>query len=49
MNYQTNTLVRIMPYAIGFMVGLFINERIEKSENGHKEEELAFVKNIRRN
>lgn len=30
-SYQTNTLVRIMPYAIGFMLGLFINERIEKS------------------
>lgn len=24
-NYQTNTVVRIMPYALGFMLGLFVN------------------------
>lgn len=30
-NYQTNAIVRVAPYAIGFMLGLFVNERIEKS------------------
>lgn len=36
-NYQTNSIVRLAPYAIGFMLGLFVNERIEKAETGHKD------------
>lgn len=47
-NYQTNAIVRIWPYFIGFIFGLIINESIEKE--GHEEREnRGFVKLIRRN
>ena len=30
-NYQTNAIVRACPYALGFILGVFVNERQEKS------------------
>lgn len=32
-NYQTNAIVRASPYALGFILGLFVKERIEKVES----------------
>ena len=34
-NYQTNALVRIAPYVIGILFGLFTSESKEKHENSH--------------
>ena len=45
-NYQTNTLVRVAPYSIGFLLGLFTNEANENINNN--ETELKVVKLIRR-
>lgn len=32
-NYQTNALVRMAPYFIGILFGLFVNEGLDKSES----------------
>ena len=34
-NYQTNALVRAAPYIMGFMMGLLVNEKMEKIESGN--------------
>ena len=39
-NYQANVLVRIAPYAIGILFGLFSRENREKHENGQSDTEL---------
>jgi len=46
-NYQTNTLVRIAPYTVGLLLGLFTSERKERQENGNNQNERKLVKMIR--
>ena len=47
-NYQTNAIVRMAPYAFGFMLALFVNESIEKSEGG-SDNNYKIVNTIRSN
>jgi hypothetical protein len=48
-NYQTNSLVRLSPYFLGLMFGLFINEGLEKTEGDERPPEHKIAKSIRRN
>ena len=46
-NYQTNAIVRAAAYVMGFMVGIRVNENMEKIESGNGED-LKAVNAIRR-
>lgn len=45
-NYQANAIVRMWPYFIGFLFGLFVNEGMEK--DGERENEHTLAKAVRR-
>ncbi len=48
-NYQTNAMVRIAPYTIGIIIGLFASQNKETHDSGQIENQNVVIRVIRKN